>query len=595
MAKRSEQSKSALPAAEPQPSFVTPTFGSAAVGKLMELDIDLIRDSPGTCDRLKRRDDQETIAALAASIRDIGQLQPIMVEVVGSAYVRVFGSRRIAAAKLNNATTINAIVVAKLDERTRRTIVAVENIQRQDLSPAEEHVAVADLLEMQAMKAALHLAKDLGPDCGVWAGRVMTEAAAGDFAGRVKSVEQAVLRDARVKALAVTMVAAMLAKSENWVKDRMYISRLGEFGRSLVLEGRLPLTHAREIVKVADPDEREDLASEFAAGQWEADNEEEPGSLESLRQIVSNKVFSLTQVPWRLDVTFNDLDLPACIGCRDNSDTAPGLFRDGEYSTRITADGRGRDSRLIVSDKAMPAICSNHSCYSAKTRLCLKWTNVAAKAIMASKEVPPHIREVVLPEVIQEGVAQRKQLLKDQKKQPGKLGKPISTEDVNQQQAKTAWRKAMQERAKLYQTTVAKAMALKPGCWLLHQMLQRSKIALSVRGVQTDAKKVIKSPEMVKLLALAATPSLAAMLEIEKACGVKYGIFDCWYDGPSGYFDAVAESLDCILPPPPTVDMYLPKPTPPSPSSPKQPAQTPKAFSKQPQSKATGVSRTSKK
>ena len=59
----------------------------------------------------------------------------------------------------------------------------------------------------------------------------------------------------------------MLAKSPTWVRDRMYVGRLGDKGRVLVLTGKLPLAHAREIAKVADPDLREDMALDYAAGR----------------------------------------------------------------------------------------------------------------------------------------------------------------------------------------------------------------------------------------------------------------------------------------------------------------------------------------
>jgi cell division protein FtsW (lipid II flippase) len=55
------------------------------------------------------------------------------------------------------------------------------------------------------------------------------------------------------------LVAAMLAKSLTWVRDRMYIGRLDGDGRALVLAGKLPLIHAQEIARVADPKIRAEL------------------------------------------------------------------------------------------------------------------------------------------------------------------------------------------------------------------------------------------------------------------------------------------------------------------------------------------------
>jgi ParB/RepB/Spo0J family partition protein len=79
---------------------------------------------------------------LAASIRDLGLLQPVGVRLQGERFVVVYGHRRVAAAVLLGWLTIPAVLVdAPSDEDPLRSLV--ENIQRRQLSPAER----ADALE----------------------------------------------------------------------------------------------------------------------------------------------------------------------------------------------------------------------------------------------------------------------------------------------------------------------------------------------------------------------------------------------------------------------------------------------------------------
>jgi ParB/RepB/Spo0J family partition protein len=81
--------------------------------------------------------DPEKIRELAESIRAIGLRQPVLVRPTDGRYEMVAGDRRYLAHKLIGAETIKAIVREMSDEEC--TLVrAVENLQREDLSPLEK-------------------------------------------------------------------------------------------------------------------------------------------------------------------------------------------------------------------------------------------------------------------------------------------------------------------------------------------------------------------------------------------------------------------------------------------------------------------------
>ena len=79
---------------------------------------------------------QAELEQLAASIRQHGVLQPIVVEEGPNGYALIAGERRLRASKLAGATTIPAVVRA-VGDQSRLELALIENVQRSDLSPIE--------------------------------------------------------------------------------------------------------------------------------------------------------------------------------------------------------------------------------------------------------------------------------------------------------------------------------------------------------------------------------------------------------------------------------------------------------------------------
>ncbi len=78
----------------------------------------------------------ESLKELAASIREHGVIQPIIVHRIGSTYGLIAGERRWRAARLAGLKTIPALV----KEASKRELIEqalIENIQREDLNPLE--------------------------------------------------------------------------------------------------------------------------------------------------------------------------------------------------------------------------------------------------------------------------------------------------------------------------------------------------------------------------------------------------------------------------------------------------------------------------
>ena len=90
--------------------------------------------------------DEETLAELAASIAQLGVLQPVLVRRVGDTYQLIAGERRWRAARRAGLATVPAVVRTTDDVRAVEQAL-VENLHRQDLTPLEEAAAYQQLIE----------------------------------------------------------------------------------------------------------------------------------------------------------------------------------------------------------------------------------------------------------------------------------------------------------------------------------------------------------------------------------------------------------------------------------------------------------------
>jgi ParB family transcriptional regulator, chromosome partitioning protein len=91
--------------------------------------------------------DEESLASLTASVRELGVLQPILVRPVGDGeYELIAGERRFRAAKRAGLTTVPALV-RTVEDLSSLEQALVENLHRQDLNPLEEAAAYQQLIE----------------------------------------------------------------------------------------------------------------------------------------------------------------------------------------------------------------------------------------------------------------------------------------------------------------------------------------------------------------------------------------------------------------------------------------------------------------
>lgn len=120
--------------------------------------IDSIETNP---DQPRTRFDQAALQELAASIKNYGVIQPILVTELGDGkYELIAGERRMRASMLAGLSTIPCIVKS-FTESDRAEIALIENLQREDLNPVEEAKAYRALMDKSGMTQE-ELANKLG-------------------------------------------------------------------------------------------------------------------------------------------------------------------------------------------------------------------------------------------------------------------------------------------------------------------------------------------------------------------------------------------------------------------------------------------------
>ncbi|HET9345760.1 MAG TPA: ParB/RepB/Spo0J family partition protein, partial [Candidatus Limnocylindrales bacterium] len=154
--------------------------------------------------------DPDALQELAASIREHGVLQPILVRPLGAnRYQLVAGERRWRASREAGLVSIPALV-EELDDDTALEIAIIENLQREDLSPLEE-----------------------------------------------ATMYDRMIRD---HGYSIRKLADKLGKDKGYVENRLRLADAPPEIRELVSLRKDTLSHAYELMKVADPRRRKRLA-----------------------------------------------------------------------------------------------------------------------------------------------------------------------------------------------------------------------------------------------------------------------------------------------------------------------------------------------
>jgi ParB family chromosome partitioning protein len=185
-----------------------------ARGGVRHVDVDRITPNP---EQPRLAMEQSSLDELAASIREHGVLQPILVRPLENGeFQLIAGERRWRASRAAGLTTIPALV-EEIDDDTALEISIIENLQREDLSPLDE-AAIYD-----------RMVRDHG--------------------------------------YSVRRLAQKLGKDKGYLENRLRLADAPPEVRELVSLRKDTLSHAYELMKVEDPKKRKRLAAQVARGE----------------------------------------------------------------------------------------------------------------------------------------------------------------------------------------------------------------------------------------------------------------------------------------------------------------------------------------
>ena len=160
--------------------------------------------------------DEESLTELAASIREHGVLQPILVRPSGSKFELIAGERRWRASSMAERETIPAIV-AEFDDQTALEVSIIENLQREDVSPLEEATMF----------------------------RKMTE----------------------IFGYSLRQLAQKVGKDKGYIENRLRLTDAPADVRELVSVRKDTISHAYELMKIGDERKRRRLEKRIVAGE----------------------------------------------------------------------------------------------------------------------------------------------------------------------------------------------------------------------------------------------------------------------------------------------------------------------------------------
>ena len=111
----------------------------------VEISLDEIRSNPY---QPRKTFNDESLNELAASIKEYGIIEPIIVKKSVQGYEIVAGERRTKAAKIAGLTIIPAIV-KDFSDQDMMEIALLENIQREDLNPIDEASSIDRIIKVR--------------------------------------------------------------------------------------------------------------------------------------------------------------------------------------------------------------------------------------------------------------------------------------------------------------------------------------------------------------------------------------------------------------------------------------------------------------
>ena len=202
-------------------SFEKNVYETATNEEIVNIKLDELRPNPY---QPRKKFDDNALGDLAASIKEHGIFQPIIVKKSIKGYEIIAGERRVRASKLVGLKEIPAII-RNLDDEQMMEIALLENLQRENLS----------------------------------------------------AIEEAIAYDSMIKKLEITQeeLSKKVGKSRSHVTNILGLLRLPKEVQNMIANNQISMGHARVLSKLEDDEKIIELANEIVHNKIPVRNLEE--------------------------------------------------------------------------------------------------------------------------------------------------------------------------------------------------------------------------------------------------------------------------------------------------------------------------------
>ena len=202
-------------------SFEKNVYDTATKEEIINIKVDELRPNPY---QPRKKFDDNALKDLAASIKEHGIFQPIIVKKSIKGYEIIAGERRVRASKMVGLKEIPAII-RNLDDEQMMEIALLENLQRENLS----------------------------------------------------AIEEAIAYDSMIKKLNITQdeLAKKVGKSRSHVTNILGLLRLPKEVQNMIANNQISMGHARVLSKLEDEEKIIELANEIVHKKIPVRNVEE--------------------------------------------------------------------------------------------------------------------------------------------------------------------------------------------------------------------------------------------------------------------------------------------------------------------------------
>ena len=267
---------------------VTTTATASSEGPLRKVLVGSIRPNPF---QPRKSFSDESLQALASSIRELGVLQPIIVRPVEGAdgeYELIAGERRWRAAGIAGLEMVPVLVQDDVNDRLSLEQAVVENLHRVDLHPLEEAAAYQQLID--------------------------------EFD------------------LTHEQVAQRVGKSRANITNTLRLLQLGEFAQTALANSQITAGHARSLLVISDANAQATMVTRIIKNELSVRATEE-----AVKAFLEPKAIDVSEVPSKV---LNEK--PRLRPVPDASVAELEQLLEDYLNTRVHVDLKGRNGRIII-------------------------------------------------------------------------------------------------------------------------------------------------------------------------------------------------------------------------------------------------------